>query len=339
VTPYTLQWNLTIQRELPGAVLLETAYVGNGGRQQSRGGEGGFTLNQVHPSYLSLGNQLNQQVANPFFGRGLGGVLANPTIARSQLLRPYPQFTDVLPLFSNGGNTSYHALQVSFSKRFARGVTFEGNYTFSKTMASGESHMDSYDIGLSRSVADIHIPHRFVFSGVYELPFGKGRRYLSGSNPVSQILLGGWQVNGILTLQSGSPLSIGATNNIGLYTMAARANNNGRSGKKSGDIRDRFNAYFDQSVFAQPAPFTFGNLGTRVPDILSPGVNNLDLSLFKVFPLSERFNLQFRAEAFNAFNRVQFGGPNTTVTSGSFGFVTSQANSPRQMQFGLKLVF
>lgn len=156
---------------------------------------------------------------------------------------------------------------------------------------------------------------------------------------MSQILLGGWQMKGIRTLQSGSPLSIGATNNIGLYTMAARANNNGRSGKKSGDIRDRFNAYFDQSVFSQPSPFTFGNLGTRVPDVLSPGVNNLDLSLFKVFALSERFNLQFRAEAFNAFNRVQFGSPNTTVTSGSFGFVTSQANSPRQMQFGLKLVF
>lgn len=339
VTPYTLQWNLTVQRELPGAVLMEAAYVGNGGRQQSRGGEGGFTLNQLPPSYLALGNQLNEQVANPFFGRGLGGVLANPTVARAQLLRPYPQFTDVLPLFSNGGNTSYHALQITFSKRLARGVTFEGNYTFSKTIVSGESHMNSYDIGFSKSVADIHIPHRLVFSGVYELPFGKGRRYLSGANPVSQILLGGWQVNGILTLQSGSPLSIGATNNIGLYTMAARANNNGRSGKKSGDIRDRFNAYFEQSVFSQPSPFTFGNLGTRVPDVLSPGVNNLDLSLFKVFALSERFNLQFRAEAFNAFNRVQFGSPNTTVTSGSFGFVTSQANSPRQMQFGLKLVF
>ncbi len=90
VTPYTLQWNLTVQRELPGRVLLEVGYIGNGSRQQSRGGEGGFTLNQIDAQYLALGSQLNQTVPNPFFGKGLGGVLANQTVARSQLLRPYP---------------------------------------------------------------------------------------------------------------------------------------------------------------------------------------------------------------------------------------------------------
>jgi hypothetical protein len=339
VVPYTLQWNFTIQRELPGAILLETAYVGNGGRQQSRGGEGGFSLNQAHPSFLALGNQLNQQVANPFFGRGLTGVLANPTVARSQLLRPYPQFTDVLPLFSNGGNTSYHALQVTFSKRYAQGITFEGNYTFAKVIWNGESHMNSYDIGISRSVADIHFPHRMVFSGVYELPFGRGRRFLSNLNTPAQLLFGGWQVNGILTIQSGSTIAVGANNTIGLFTMAARANNNGRSGAISGSAYNRLNRWFDTSVFSQPAPFTFGNLGTRVPDIFTHHTNNLDFSLFKVFGLTERFSLQFRAEAFNALNRVQFSGPNTTVTSGAFGFVTAQANAPRQLQFGLKLVF
>lgn len=339
VTPYTLQWNLTVQRELPGRVLLEVAYVGNGSRQQSRGGEGGFTLNQIHPNFLSLGTQLNQQVNNPFFGLGLGGVLANRTVSRSQLLRPFPQFTDVLPLFSNGGNTSYHGLQVTFSKRYAQGVTFEGNYTFAKNLAHDESHMNSYDISISKAVTGNHIPHRLVFSGVYELPFGKGRKYLGSMSPVGQILIGGWQMNGILTMQSGTPLSIGANNTIGLFTMAARANNNGRSAARSGDVRTRLNGYFDPSVFSQPAPFTFGNVGTRLPDVLSHYQNNFDLSLFKVFRLTERFQLQFRAEAFNALNRVQFGGINTTVTSGSFGFVTSQANSPRQLQFGLKLVF
>lgn len=339
VTPYTLQWNFTVQRELPGAILFEAAYVGNGGRQQSRGGEGGFTLNQIHPSYLSLGNQLNQQVPNPFFGRGLGGVLASRTVALSQLLRPFPQFTDVLPLFSNGGNTSYHALQTTFSKRFANGMSFEGNYTFAKAIASGESHMNSYDISISRSVSDVHFPHRLVFSGIYELPFGRGRRFLANLNTPAQWLLGGWQMNGILTVQSGSTISISANNTIGLATMAARANNNGRSGALSGRAHDRLNRWFDTSVFSQPAPFTFGNLGTRVPDIFTHYTNNLDFSLFKVFAIREGLNLQFRAEAFNALNRVQFGGPNTTVTSGSFGFVTTQANSPRQIQFGLKLVF
>lgn len=339
VTPYTLQWNLTIQRELPGQLLFEIGYVGNGGRQQSRGGEGGFTLNQIDPQYLSLGSQLNQQVANPFFGRGLGGGLANATVARSQLLRPYPQFGDIHPLFSNGGNTSYHGLQMTFSKRYAQGITFEGNYTFSKNLAHDESHMNSYDISISKSVTSNHQPHRAVLSGVFELPFGKGRRFGHSMSRVADLFVGGWQVNGILALQTGTPLSIGATNSIGLFTKAARANNNGTSGKKDGPIRDRLNAYFDKSVFSQPGPFTFGNLGTRLPDILSPYTNNVDFSLFKQFSITERMRLQFRAEAFNAFNRVQFGSPNTTVTSGSFGIITSQANSPRQMQFGLKLLF
>lgn len=339
VVPYTLQWNLTLQRELPGRVLFEIGYIGNGGRQQSRGGEGGFTLNQVPNEFLALGNALNQQVPNPFLGRGLGGFLAAPTISRSQSLRPYPQFGELHPLFSNGGNTSYHALQMTFSKRYAKGITFEGNYTFAKNLAHDESHMDSYNLALSKSVTSNHIPHRFVFSGVYELPFGRGRRFAGNMSRAADLFVGGWQVNGIVTIQSGTPLQIGANNTIGLFTKAARANNNGRSGARSGDVRERLNGYFDQTVFSQPAPFTFGTAGTRQPDILSHYANNVDLSLFKQFSLSEKMRLQFRAEAFNGFNRVQFGGINTNVTSGSFGFVTSQANAPRQLQFGLKFLF
>ena len=254
VTPYTMQWNLTVQRELPGRVLFEAGYIGNGGRQQSRGGEGGFTLNQLDARYLALGTQLNQTVPNPFFGKGLGGVLANSTVAQSQLLRPYPQFGDIHPLFSNGGNTSYHALQTTFSKRYAQGVTFEGNYTFSKHLAHDESHMDSYNLALSKAVTSNHIPHRFVFSGVYELPFGKGRQFGSSMSRLADLAVGGWQVNGIITIQSGAPLSITATNNIGLYTKSARANNNGTSAAKSGDVRDRMAAYFDPSVFSHRHP-------------------------------------------------------------------------------------
>lgn len=340
VVPYTLQWNFTIQRELPGAVLLETAYVANAGRQQSRGGEGGFTLNQLDPQYLSLGSQLNQTVANPFLSFGRGGVLSTPTISRAQLLRPYPQFLDVRPLFSNGSNTSYQALQVTFSKRYAQGVTFEGNYTFSKTIQSGESHMNSYDLSLSKSVSDNHIPHRLVFSGVYELPFGRGRRFGSDMSRVADLVAGGWQVNGIVTIQSGETISISANNTIGAFTAAARANNNGRSARKDGDAKSRLGAWFDTSVFSQPAPFTFGNAGVRLPDVFNHHTNNTDFSLFKVFSLTEKLRLQFRAEAFNAFNRVRFSGPNTSVTGGAaFGTVTAQSNAPRQMQFGLKLLF
>jgi hypothetical protein len=339
-TPYTLQWNFTIQRELPGKVSLEVAYVGNRGRQLSRGGEGGFTLNQIDPRFLSLGSQLNQLVPNPFAGQGLGGVLAGAQISRAQSLRPYPQFLSVHPLFSAGSNSDYNALQMSFSKRYSRGIVFEGNYVWAKSMDDGTSALDSYNLRLGRSVTGQDIRHRLVFSGVYDLPFGKGRQFLSGMSRVPDLLLGGWQVNGILTMQSGGLLGIGAANTSGLFNEAARANNNGITGRVSGDAKTRLDRWFDTSVFSQPAAFTLGNVGTLVPDLRAHHENNIDLSLFKQFFLKEGLRLQIRAESFNFTNRVQFSGPNTNVNGGTaFGRVTGQANSPRQIQFGLKLLF
>ncbi len=342
VVPYTIQWNFTIQRELPGNVLLEAAYVGNRGRQLSRGGEGGFDLNQLNPQFLSLGSQLNQQVPNPFFGVSTAGFFQSRTISRAQSLRPYPQYTTVFPLQSSGGNSDYHSLQLSFSKRYSAGFTFEGNYVFSKGLDYGTSHMNSYDIRLSRSVTGLHVPHRFVFSGIYDLPFGKGRRFLGGMGRAAGLIIGGWQVNAIVTMQSGTPLGIGASNTIGLFTQAARANSNGNSPRIDANASERLNRWFDTSVFSQPAPFTFGNVGTLVPTLQNHWINNWDMSLFKQFVLSEKANglrLQFRFEAFNAANRVRFGNPDTNVNSGAFGRVTSQANDPRQLQFGLKLLF
>ncbi len=341
-TPYTIQWNFTIQRELPGRVLLETAYVGNRSRQLSRGGEGGFSLNQLNPQYLSLGARLNDTVPNPFFGVSNQGFFQAPTISRSQLLRPYPQFLDVHPLFSQGANSDYNSLQTTFSKRYAKGLSFEGSYTWSKALDDGSSFQNSYDIRSARSVTGQHIPHRLVWSGTYDLPFGKGRRFGSSLPRWADLIAGGWQANGIIAMQSGNALGITARNAIGAFTQAARANNNGQSAKLNIDAHDRLGRWFDTSVFSQPAAFTFGNVGTLVADLTNHWVNNQDLSLFKQFQLSERnenFKLQFRAEAFNAFNRVRFGSPNTDVNSGAFGQVQTQANDSRQLQFGLKLLF
>lgn len=338
--PYTLQWNFTLQRELPGRVLLELAYVGNRGRQLSRGGEGGFTLNQVDPSFLSLGSALNQQVPNPYFGRGLGGILANPTFSRAQSLRPYPQFLSVYPLFSAGSNSDYNSLQLSFSKRYSKGIVFEGNYVWAKSLDDGTSAQNSYDLRGGRSLTGQDFRHRFVFSGVYELPFGKGRLFLNDMSRWADTLLGGWQVNGIFTLQSGSLLGISASNTAGIFTEAIRANTNGRSARIDANAKDRLDRWFDTSVFSQPAAFTLGNLGPLVPDLRAHHTNNLDLSLFKQFALLEKLRLQIRAESFNFANRVQFSGPNTNVNGGTaFGRVTAQSNSPRQIQFGLKLIF
>lgn len=339
VTPWSQQWNLNIQRQLPWQMSFEIAYVGTRGLQLSRNGEGGLDLNQLDPKYLSLGSQLNQLVDNPFFGQGTSGFFASRQIARGQLLRPYPQFTSIIPLYSSGNSSNYHALQLTFSKRFSRGLLIDGNYTWAKNIEENLNHQDSYNIRASRSLADIDLAHRFVISYLYELPFGKGRRFGAGAPAVVNALIGGWQFNGITTFQSGTPLSISANNTAGLFNPLTRPNNNGKSAKLSGPVDERLNKYFDTSVFSQPAPFTFGNVSATLPDVRNDGVKNFDLSLFKQFAPIERLRVQFRVEALNAFNTPRFGGPNTSVTSTTFGQITSQANTPRQLQLGLKLLW
>ncbi len=339
VTPYTMQWNLNVQRQLPADMLLEVGYVANRGLQLQRNSESGLDLDQVNPIYLSLGSHLNDLVPNPFYGIVNSGVLAAPQVSRAQLLRPYPQFTSVIPLFSSGSSSSYNSLQVRFSKRYSHGFQMEGSYVWSKVLDNGTNHQDSYNIRADRAVTSYDIPHRFVISYIYELPFGRGHR-LGGDFPKSvNWVLGGWQVNGITTLQSGTPLTITASNVSGLGNPTERANNNGHSGKLEGDVHDRLNRYFDTTVFSQPAPFTLGNTAAYLSDLRTHYVNNTDLSLFKQFFPTEHVRIQFRAEFLNAFNRVQFSAPNTSVTSTSFGVITSQANSPRQIQFGLKILF
>ncbi len=339
VTPWSMQWNVNIQREMPASILLDVAYVGNRGLQLARVGNSGFNLNQVDPRYLSLGSKLNELVDNPFYGIVNSGILASQKVARAQLLRPYPQFGDIIPLYSTGSASTYHSLQISASKRFSHGLQFEGNYAWAKSLDNGQSHQDSTNIRADRALSDIDIAHRFVMSYIYELPFGRGRHFGGNVSGAMNWILGGWQLNGITMFQTGTPLSLSASNTAGLYNVKTRANNNGTSGKLTGSVDSRLSRYFNTSVFSQPSPFTFGNVGERLPDIRNDGVRNFDLSLFKEFAPVERLRVQFRAEFLNAFNTPRFGSPNTTVTSSSFGVISSQANSPRQTQFGLKLLW
>ncbi len=242
---------------------LEVAYVGTRGLHLSRNGEDGLSLNQLDPQYLSLGSALNQQVTNPFFGLGTGGFFASRTISRGQLLRPYPQFTDLIPLYSSGASSNYHALQVSFSKRLSRGFLLDGNYTWAKNIEEGLTHQNSYNLRGDRSLASIDIAHRFVISYLYELPFGRGRKFGAGSTGWLDAIIGGWQFNGITSFQSGTPLSITANNTAGLFNPLTRPNNNGRSGKLEGPVHERLNRYFDTTVYTQPAAFTFGVISTQ----------------------------------------------------------------------------
>ena len=351
VTPWTMQWNFNVQRELPSQIQLEVAYVGTRGLQLARNGEGGLNLNQLPPEYLALGSQLNQQVTNPFFGKGGGGIFNLQRTSRAQLLRPFPQFDRLTPLFSSGASSSYHSLQITASKRLSRGLMFEGSHTWAKNIDNGTNHQNSYDIGASRALADIDLAQRFVMSYIYELPFGRGRRFGAQSSRLLEVILGGWQFNGITTFQTGTPISLGANNTAGLFNPLTRPNNLGRSGKLSGPVHQRLNGYFNnrpcptpaapnnEGVYCQPAAFTFGNLAPTLPDIRNDGIRNFDLSLFKDFKVLERLTAQFRGEFLNAFNTPRFGGPGTGVTGTTFGVISGQANTPRQVQFGLKLLW
>jgi Carboxypeptidase regulatory-like domain/TonB dependent receptor-like, beta-barrel len=338
-SPWTIQFNVNVQRELPWNTFVEIAYVGTRGYDLSKSAEGGLSLNQLDPQYMSLGSALNQQVPNPFYGIVNNGVLTQPTVARGQLLRPYPQFTDIIPLYAAGAKSRYNALQITGRKRMSQGLMFEGSYTYAKAREIGMNHQNSYDIDASWALASYDIAHRFVISYLYELPFGHNRRFGSGASPLVNAIVGGWQFNGITTIQSGTPLSITASNTAGIFGARTQPNNNGNDPRLDGPVNQRLNRYFDTSVYSQPVPFTFGNEPIFSPVLRAHGVRNFDLSLFKNFELRPRVTVQFRIEAINAFNTVQFSAPNTSVTSTSFGVINSQFNAPRQLQFGLKLLW
>jgi hypothetical protein len=154
-----------------------------------------------------------------------------------------------------------------------------------------------------------------------------------------EALIGGWQVNGITTLQSGNPLQITASNVSGLGNPIEYANYDGMNPALSGDIHNRLTRSFNTAAFSQPAAYTLGTAPAYISRLLSPRLITTDFSAFKEFHPYREMAVQLRGEAFNAFNHVQFGSPNTSVNSTSFGQITSQANSPRQLQFGAKLLF
>jgi len=334
--PWTQQWNFTIQREFPAQVLFEAGYVGTRGRELALE----RFPNQLDPRHMALGAKLNQLVDNPFFGIAGRGVLAGPKVRQAQLLRPFPQFEELVGARDTGGASWYHGLLLSGRKRMSHGLELEASYTWSKALDVGEdSVQNEFDRWASRAVAAIDVTHRFIVSFIYELPFGKGRRWGGQAPGLIDWLVGGWQFNGIATLQSGTPLAITASNTAGIYNPRTTANNNGKSGKLTGPAPRRLERWFDTSVFSQPEPFTFGTASARIIDLRADGVRNLDLSLFKEFRPLEKLRTQFRLEALNAFNTPQFSGPNTSVTSTAFGQVTAQGNAPRQLQLGLKFIW
>lgn len=338
-TPYVEQYSVDIERELGRNSHIHVGYVGNRGLKQQASREGGIDLDQLPVSDLSYGSSLTDKVANPFYGIITSGTLSAATTTRAQLLRPYPQFTSMLQLFADVGQTRYDSLQVVYERKFSNGLRVNASYVFSKTYDCGTTHQDSYNPMADFTVSSIHIPHRVVAGYSYTLPFGKGHLLLNDAGSKINSLITGWQINGITTFQSGQPLQISASNVSGLSNPTEYANWTGENPAYSGDVSNRLTKYFNTSVFSQPAAYTLGTAPAYLHQLLSPHLFSSDLSLFKEVHFYEGGTLQLRIETFNTFNYVQFGSPNTSVTSSSFGTITSQNNSPRQMQFGAKFNF
>ena len=250
--------------------------------------------------------------------------------------------------YFGGAASIYHSLQMKVEKRFSSGLSLLASFTGAKliddhaiivNVGRDASMQDYHDRRAERAVSPQDVSRILVLSYIYQLPVGKGRRFGRDWNRAVDTLFGEWQINGITTFQTGMPLALSTADTSNSGGVLLRPNNNGKSAKLSGPAQSRLSKYFDTSVFTQPAPFTFGTTGRTLPDVRGPGVANYDFSLFKDFKPVERVALQFRAEAFNIFNRVQFNFPNSVLSSGQFGVISSAANSPRQMQLALKILF
>ncbi|HTM49933.1 MAG TPA: hypothetical protein VL285_14675, partial [Bryobacteraceae bacterium] len=348
--PLSQQWNLSVQRKIGATWMIDLTYSGNRGQHFAAGA---YDINALDPQYLSLGQALNTQVPNPNAGK-FSGSLGGATISRSQSLRRFPQYTGVSVASPRLGNFNSHLFIASVEKRMSHGLSVLFSYTGGKVISDSLAtpvnfgpieqaneiswQNGAYNRRINRSVDPDDVSSRGVVSVLYELPFGRGRRFQT-SNAIVEKLAGGWQVNTIGTMQTGLPLILRGASNF----LSDRPNSTGHSAKLDNPSR---NGWFDTTQFVNPPDFTWGNIGRVLPDVRSPGTVNWDLSLMKNTRLNERANLQFRAEAFNFLNHVNLGSPNVSFSagadgrnrSGSFGLITS-ARDARIGQLGLKVIF
>ncbi|MBI2686031.1 MAG: TonB-dependent receptor [Acidobacteria bacterium] len=308
------EWNLNVQRELPGKLVLTLAYVGGKG------------------TYVDLvGLNINQAVP------GSGAV--GPR-------RPYPNLSDAIGV-APWGNSTYNSLQTTFDRRMGA-VRFTGAWTWAHSIdnTSGESSnspiQNSRNIRAQRGSSTFDVRHKLALSGNYELPFGKGKRFMNSVPTAADWVLGGWQINNILTLQSGLPFTpVMQTSTLNTGTGSQFPNRIGSGVLPSGERS--IDRWYDVTAFAPPGNFTFGNSGRNI--LYGPGTKQLDMSLFKSFPFSEKRRAELRAEAFNITNTPQFNNPSNSIGFAgaakitSAGIPTVYQRTSRQIQLALKLYF
>jgi outer membrane receptor protein involved in Fe transport len=303
---YVQQWNFNIQQEIVARIVLTAGYVGSKG------------------THLPIQRELNPAVLRP-----------GATAANIDARRIYAPLFGSIAGYESTGFSTYNALQVSLNKRFSRGYTVLANYTYGKALDNGSldtlgGWQNPLDLRSEKARSDNDVRQRFVTSFLWEVPSPKGR--LAGG------VLGGWQLNGIFTADTGTPFNVVSGRDQALIGSGSqRPNLVGDPYLDRGRPRaELLQQYFNPAAFAVPPTGQFGNLGRNV--LNGPGGYTFDGSVFRSFQLAERMRLQFRAEFFNALNHANLGSPVANITSATVGRILS-ASSPRIMQFGLKLIY
>jgi hypothetical protein len=297
---------------------------------------------------------LNAAVPNPFYGLitdPLATALNGPTIQRFRLLRPMPHFNgaSVGTAEPPRGDSSYHALQMKWDKRFSHGMSVLAHYTWSKMIdnsshASGNvswlggstSIQNIWDLDAERSLSAHDVKHRLALAGTWQLPFGRERKWGADWNRAADLVLGGWSVSGVFSRQSGLPLSV--TQSGGQIWDGTQRPNLVGDPSTSGPITSRLNNYFNATAFSQPPPDVPGT-APRTLSYRGPGIQIFDAVLIKNVGVREGQRLEVRIEAQNVLNHPIFGDPNTSFGSTSFGQITGTKVGPRQMMVGIKYHF
>lgn len=357
--PMINRFELSLQRELPGKLVMDLAYIGSIGRDLTAFDN----INPIPAQFLSTGlgrdtatvARLEGNFTNPF--RGLpaatgSGLFTNQVVQRQQLLRPFPQFQDIFVVRNNGGST-FHSAQLRLERRMANGFTVAGSYTIAKQLDQ-TTKLNAVDGSYERRLGDGDSPHRVTLSGLYELPLGRGRKWLAQSSRVVDTLFGGWQLGYIYNFQIGNPLTLdnlffnGDPGQLNLKIDGSTVNNVfGTDLRTSGfyytDATMQTNGQLDLNRQIRDPRinqvYNLRSLSSRLPNLRGDTLNNIDTSLIKNTSLTERVRLQFRAELFNVTNQVFFGGLDFNPRNASFGRLTEQVNLPREWQLGLKLLF
>jgi hypothetical protein len=363
-SPYVHQFSLDLQRELGGGMMVGLGYVG---ARQERMGVGGndsnvINVNQLDPSLQSLGSALLEQVPNPFFGDPRFGAFADtPTISRGQLLRPYPQFGDLLAHQVSEGRARYHSFIVRLERQIRNGWGGRINYTYAsnknnifgeRNQFSADSNniarpVNSYDLDAEFSNSSTEQKHRVNFALTAELPFGRGKSHLSEPG-LARTLFGGWSITATGYFQTGFPVVvIQSSNNSGVFGRVQRPNLTGTSPATTGATEDHYdpdcsciNNWFNPAAWSAAPAFTFGNSPRTNTDMRTPNKTQTDVAFQKIEPIGGGSKqIMLRAEIINIFNNTQFNGPNTVFGGSSFGRISSSRGFPRLLQLMVRFSF